>query len=154
MNFPNRKPTRIPGYDYTRDNYYFITICTHEKRCLFGKAGERNIFGQIAQEELFSIGTHYESVYVDKAVIMPNHIHAIIVIGCDNTNAVRPNLNAIVGQYKAGVTRKIRKKDPGAIIWQRSYHDHVIRDQTGYERIWRYIDTNVQKWEDDCFFVR
>ena len=63
-----------------------------------------------------------------------------------------PNLNQIVAQYKSGVTRKIREILPDMRVWQRSYHDHVIRDQKGYEKIWTYIENNPLKWEEDCFY--
>lgn len=152
MHIPTRKSARIPGYDYSSENYYFITICTHEKESLFGEPGSLNEFGIIAEQDLKRIESHYCGVSIDKLVVMPNHIHAIIVIGCDNKDMVYPSLNTIVGQYKSGVTRKIREIAPGTIVWQRSYHDHVIRDRAGYEKIWSYIETNPVKWMDDCYY--
>ena len=86
---------------------------------------------------------------MDKYIIMPNHIHAIIVL----EDGAR-NLSTIIGQYKSYVTRCIHKLDPRLEVWQSSYHDHVIRDQQGYEQIWNYIDGNLQKWQDDCYFVQ
>ena len=126
MELPKRKTPRIPGYDYSGENYYFVTVCTHEKECLLGTIEKKNRFGEIAEEELLRIGTHYTGVCVDKAMVMPNHIHAIVVIGCDNRNVKYPSLNTVIGQYKAGVTRRIRDIQPEkkgvAKIVPRSYH--------------------------------
>ena len=154
MNVPKRKATRLPGHDYSNENYYFITICTHEKTCIFGTVDQLNVFGMVAEEDLLHIDAHYTGVRVDKAIVMPNHVHAIIVIGCRNEKAEHPSLNTILGQYKSGVTRKLRTENPEMIVWQRSYHDHIICDRADYERIWQYIDSNAQKWESDCFYVK
>ena len=149
MTYYHRKSPRIPNYDYSRCNSYFVTICTHEHRCLFGFPNRLNKAGIVAEEEMIRLSSHYKTVLVEKYVVMPNHIHMILVIEDGENN---PNLNQIIAQYKSGVTRKIRKFIPKIKIWQRSYHDHVIRDQKGYEKIWTYIENNPLKWEDDCFF--
>jgi len=73
-NFYNRKTTRIPGFDYTSQYHYFITICTHEHRCIFGKPNELNEFGKIAEEQIARITAQYPNAVVEKYVIMPNHI--------------------------------------------------------------------------------
>ena len=149
MTYYKRKSPRIPGYDYSSSNYYFITICTHEHRCIFGLPNCLNRIGRIAEKEIEDLNVHYENISIDKYVVMPNHIHIILVIEDSYKN---PNLNQIVAQYKSGVTRKIREFLPNFKIWQRSYHDHVIRDQKGYEKIWTYIENNPLKWEEDCFY--
>ena len=145
---PKRKPTRIPGYDYSRVNYYFVTICTHEKQCLFYKEGRLNEMGIIAQTCMKEIPQHFPGCRIDKFVVMPNHVHAILVIdGAGSTTAT-----AIIGQYKASVSRLIHQFSPDLAIWQRSFHDHIIRTQKGYEKIWSYIDTNPMRWREDCFY--
>lgn len=148
MDFYSRKSPRIPNYDYSLNGYYFVTICTHDKECLFGTPEKMNDFGSIAQRDLYAIESHYENVRIDKCVVMPNHIHAIIVI----EGAITCDLNTIIGQYKSGVTRKIREFDPNRIVWQRSYHDHIIRNEKQYIKIWEYIENNPLKWEMDCFY--
>ena len=153
MNVPVRKSPRIPGYDYSTENYYFVTICANEKKCIFGEPGNLNIWGKIAEADLINIPNHFPAIRIEKAVVMPNHVHAIVVIDCQNEKGTLPNLNVVIGQYKAGVTRKIRSMEPGVKVWQRSYHDHVIRNRSGYEKIWSYIDTNPQRWSEDCFFA-
>ena len=146
--FYTRKSPRIPNFDYASCGYYFVTICTYEKECIFGSAENPNVLGHIAEVELYEIEKHYTNIKIDKCVVMPHHVHAIIVI---EENA-ESNLNTVVGQYKSGVTRKIRETQPQEKVWQRSYHDHVIRNEKQYLKIWEYIDNNPKKWELDCFY--
>lgn len=150
--YNHRKPTRLPNYDYSTDNYYFVTICTYEKKCIFGSPDKLNIMGNIAKADLLRIPEHFQNVKVDHLVVMPNHIHAIIVIGCNNKEGTRPKLDIIIGQYKSGVSRKIRKHFSDTTVWQRSFHDHIIRSRASYEKIWEYIETNPLRWEKDCFY--
>ena len=150
MEFFSRKPTRIPGYDYSRQNYYFITICTYEKKCIFGSIRNKNHWGQIAENELKNLENHFQNIRIDNCIVMPNHIHAIIAIdGTDNIG-----LDRIIGLYKSGVTRKIHQEQPDIKVWQRSFHDHIIRNQREYEQIWQYVQYNNQKWEEDCFYPK
>ena len=148
MDFPKRKSPRIPEYDYSEANFYFITICTDGKKCIFGEAGNLNWLGRIAEENLIKISAINPSIRLDHYVVMPNHIHAILDVGPDN----QKNLSNVIGQYKMSVTKLARKKVTGFRVWQRSYHDHVIRNQVGYEKIWAYIENNPLKWEADCFY--
>ena len=144
----SRKSARIPNFDYSSNNYYFVTICTYHRRCLFGAPSRLNWMGNLVQEEIQKISSHYQSVGMDHFVVMPNHIHMIVILG---ENA--PDLNQVMAQFKSGVTRKIRERNPDILVWQRSYHDHVIRDQKGYETIWNYIEGNPMNWDKDCFFI-
>ena len=146
--FPVRKNPRLRNYDYSTPNYYFITICTHQKKCIFGKPGKLNTLGIIAQKAFLEIETHFPGVYADKFVVMPNHVHGIIVLQTSNTP-----LSTILGLYKSSVTKKIRTLQPNITVWQISFHDHVIRDPYSYQRIWSYIDTNPVRWENDCFYT-
>ena len=63
----------------------------------------------------------------------------------------RSVIDKMVGYLKMNVSKKIHKTNTGK-IWQRSYHDHIIRGEKDYRKIWEYIDTNVIKWTDDCFY--
>ena len=152
MDRPVRKSPRMSFFDYTGSHYYFVTICTHEKTCIFGYADNLSRYGQIAADSITHISKHYSSVTVDKFVVMPNHVHMILVIGCDSDKRRNPPLYQIVGAYKSGVSREIHKIGDIFPVWQRSFHDHVIRNQKDYERIWEYIDTNPMRWETDCFY--
>lgn len=148
MTFYSRKSTRLQKYDYSNNNYYFITICTHNKKCIFGTAGVLNTNGQISKNELEYLSGRYEGVYVDNYIVMPNHVHAIIVL--ENQNKT---LSEIIGLYKSGVSKKIREKDVTIKVWQRSFHDHIIRSEKSYLRIWEYITYNDKKWKQDCFYI-
>ena len=152
MELPYRKSPRIPDYDYSTEGYYFVTICTNEKKGVFWDGHELNRFGRIAKNDLEALAAHYSRLRVDKYVIMPNHVHAIVAIGCDGKKGALPDLNEVIAQYKSGVSRKIHAPEPNKKVWQRSYHDRGIRSQMEYEKIWKYIDTNPQRWTDDCFY--
>ena len=97
MELPNRKKLRLEGFDYSSENYYFVTVCTYNKVKLFGEPSNLSNFGKIAKEDLLSIADHYNGIKIDKYVIMPNHIHAIIVIGCDPDKKIRefPSLETV-----------------------------------------------------------
>ena len=139
----------MPRYDYSTENYYFVTICTHEKRCLFGDPQRNNWLGALVRQHIGQIEKHYNSAYVDKYAVMPNHVHMILII----KNSGEADLAQIVGQFKSGVTREARTKQPNIEVWQRSFHDHVIRNQKQYEQIWTYIENNPHKWQEDCFYT-
>ena len=153
MELPKRKSPRLQNFDYTGNNYYFVTICSYHKKCIFGTADQLNDFGKIVQEHIENISAHFTTVVIDKYVVMPNHLHFIVKIGCDSgvSNSVR--LDTVVGLLKSGITKQIRTVYKDALVWQRSFHDHVIRNQTDYERIWLYIEGNPQKWQEDCFYI-
>ena len=146
--FHVRKNPRLKNYDYSSHNYYFVTVCTQNKHCLFGSPARLSAMGKIADHRLREIPIHFPGVLIDKWVVMPNHIHAIVVLSGNATN-----LSTVIGQYKAAVTKEIRLQFPDKSVWQTSFHDHVIRDQADYERIWLYIEANPARWMDDCFYT-
>lgn len=152
MIFHNRKSPRIPKYDYSLPNSYFITICTHEKKCIFGKPNMLNVSGKIAEECIIKIAEIYPHAFVENYVVMPNHIHMILRIENEKSEKTLPSVTQIVGQYKMSVTKKIRRQNYNEQIWQRSFHDHIIRNQRSLEIIWEYINNNPMKWEEDCFY--
>ena len=146
--FPVRKNPRMKSIDYSAVNYYFITICTWNKMCIFGKAGQPNELGKIAEQGLQNISDHFSGVRMDKYIVMPNHVHGIIAVERQGVN-----LAAVIGQYKSFVSREIHRIYPQLRVWQTSFHDHVIRNQKEYQQIWRYIDANVSNWGNDCFYI-
>ena len=164
---PKRKKIRLNGYDYSRTGYYFITICVKDKHEILGEivGDDAHIvpstdiptitlskFGIISDKFIKNIDNTYPDVTVDKYVIMPNHIHLILVIhrkpGHGPMRASVPTavISNIVRSLKILVT-----KECGFSFWQRSYHDHIIRDEDEYRRIWQYIDENPAKWHEDCY---
>ena len=145
----HRKSARIPNYDYSGNNYYFITICTYHRQCIFGNPNQLNWLGQIVERHILNIPSHYEGVRIDKFVVMPNHIHLIIALENGEKN---PDIRYLVALLKTGITKEIRNMKPGMEVWQRSFHDHIIRNQKSFEKIWLYIEDNPRKWEQDCFY--
>ena len=133
MALPNRKLPRLKDYDYSTPGAYFVTICTYEKRCLFGRIMPAtdsteaymrySPMGEIARECLLDLASHYDNLKVDNWVIMPNHIHMLIQI-TERVNpfpTVRCDIPNVVGKYKAAVTRKAGKvRIPAGKLWQSS----------------------------------
>lgn len=107
--------------------------------------------GKIVERAILNIPSVYDSVLVDKYVIMPNHIHAILIFRTDACGRAMhaPTLSTVIGQMKGYATKKI-----GAQIWQKGFYDRVIRSQSAYEEIWNYIDENPLKWQDDEYYIR
>ncbi|MDR1960815.1 MAG: hypothetical protein LBQ16_00865 [Gracilibacteraceae bacterium] len=103
--------------------------------------------GMIVCDEWNSMPFHYDCVEIDKYIIMPNHLHAIIVVSGTGEASLAPTLGTIVGGYKSGVSRVC-----GFSVWQRSYHDHIIRDENDYIRIAEYIENNPAQWEEDEYY--
>lgn len=153
MRLPQRKPQRLKNYDYSLNGYYFITICTHNKQHLFGKIlGDQmllNELGKIVEQELIQIPGRFTNVNLDKFVVMPNHVHIIMVIeyvaiavnchtGPQQSRPAQqskpaersrpfPTLSKIIGLYKSVVTRRMRALQGEMTVWQKSYYDHIIR---------------------------
>ena len=98
--FPIRKNPRLSDYNYASGHYYFVTICTFSKRCLFGIPAELSPMGKIAADYLPEIPAHFPGVKIDKWVVMPNHIHAILILPGD-----KQSLSTVIGQYKAAVSK-------------------------------------------------
>ena len=145
--FPCRKHPRLKNYDYSSPNYYFVTICTQGKVCLFGSPDQLNERGVAARNGILQIESHFQNVEVDKFVVMPNHVHMVLILRGEGAS-----LSTVIGQYKSAVVRKIRETEPNCNVWQTSFHDHIIRNQQSYEKIWLYIEANPWSWDKDCFY--
>ena len=163
MDLPKRKPTRLKNYDYSQNGYYFITICAYNKAKIFGNIVGQGLapaetklsrYGEIAKAEINDLENRYKNIKIDKCIIMPNHIHAIIAIENKTAGASPcPTLSDIVCAFKSLTTRKCHTINPNQKIWQSSFHDHIIRGEEDHLKIWNYIDTNPLKWKDDCFYT-
>ncbi len=167
-NYPQRKSPRLANYDYTQNGAYFITICTAGRNSLFGQIEngimQLNELGNLAQTCWFDIPLHRMNVELGAFVVMPNHIHGIVVLHVETPKVQRTgqvpsiqagSLGTIVGAYKASVTRQARRAEFFAddVLWQERYHDHIIRDTHSYEQITAYVESNPQRWEDDTFYL-
>ena len=162
MELPKRKSTRLKSFDYSRDGYYFVTICTHKKqKILCDIVGEGfplprlTLQGKITEKYILNINKKYLCVKPDKYVIMPNHIHIILQIDNNGRGDPSPTISNVIGWLKYNITKEINQSNSryGQNIFQRSFHDHIIRGESDYLKIWNYIDTNPAKWNEDCFYV-
>ena len=164
MELPKRKPNRIPNFNYSTPGAYFVTICTQDKLpllCTIVGVGALDApdvrlsrSGEIVQKYILS-GNRIPGVIVEKYVIMPNHIHLILLVDAGartGTSRAPSPTNAVVPHF-VSTLKRFCHRDIGKKIFQRSYHDHVIRNEASYLKIWQYIDTNPIRWTADCFFV-
>lgn len=154
------KSLRLKDYDYTLPGAYFITICVKDRKCLFGNVSGGvmilNAAGKIVQNEMINIATHYQNIEVGENIVMPNHVHMVVYIyeltGVRQvvTPTKRIRLQDVVGSYKSGASREIRKiKGCENFRWQRYYHDHIIRNDKALVNISQYIRLNPVNWAED-----
>ena len=108
--------------------------------------------GQMVREEAARLPERFPHVAVDKYVIMPNHVHAILRLSA--SSAPTASLPEILGAFKSLTTRRWNQVRGvmGERLWQRSYYDHVIGNQEDYLRIWQYIEENPAKWREDRYY--
>ena len=162
-----RKHLRLRDFDYASPGAYFVTICTHRRQLLFGAMRGESVrlspIGEIVTHEWTRTPKVRRNVDLDAFVVMPNHVHAILVLadGIGATRRVAPtsrprgavtgSLGAIIGQYKSVASRRINamRGTPGRPVWQRGYYEHVIRDAAEVYRIRAYIVNNPLRWAFD-----
>lgn len=150
---PARKQNRLEKFDYGQNGAYFITVCTanrdkilwcHRRGGYYPPAQvPLSYVGRIVQQSLLQVKNHYPNVSVDKYCIMPDHVHFILTIQPDENGRIvsAPTVPTVVGSMKRWVSRQI-----GEPIWQKSYYDHVIRNQDDYDEVWQYIENNPLKY--------
>ncbi len=162
---PRRKHTRLEGFDYSQSGYYFITLCTYDNLPILSeiKVGrglapaevELTQIGRIVEDQLLKLTERYENIKIDKYVIMPTHIHVIFVLQHEAAGASpRPTLSDIICTFKSLSTRLSNKLigAQGRKVWQTSFYDEIIRNDSAYRDIWQYIDDNPRKWNDDEYY--
>ncbi|MCC7477065.1 transposase [bacterium] len=158
---------RLTYWDYSRPGWYFITICTHQRTCFFGDISGGSItlseMGTIVEEELQRSFELRPELRLDSFVIMPNHLHLIVIIDGPDTGSLgyqrQPgqreprSVSSFVAALKAAITAKIRALPgcTGLQVWQERFHDHVIRTEGSLNAIRQYIVDNPLKWELDKF---
>ena len=177
----NRKANRFQDHDYSRKGYYFVTICTLKHARCFGEiTNERmrlNAIGMIAHLHWREIPKHFSNTSLDEFIVMPNQIHGVVIIGDENHSArdaymcgttprrgrhlqskqqnidrSKMYLSKIIQGFKSSVTRTVGKRwSKHALGWQRSFYDHVIRDDANLNRVREYIQNNPQKWAFDKY---
>ena len=153
MEYPRKKPNRLPDYDYSQNGAYFITICTKDRKHLLSRiavgtsiarppAVQLTRIGQLTETAILAIPDRYPGVFVDHYVIMPNHVHLILRLDAGNGRPmVVPTVGRILQQMKGWVTKQANQP-----VWQNRYYDHVIRDDYDYLIKYQYIDENPENW--------
>jgi putative transposase len=191
----HRRSIRLKGYDYSKIGAYFVTLAVFRHECLFGEivnGGMRlNRFGEIVQQWWDEIPVHFPNVETWAFVLMPNHIHGIIVITdrrgtvpvpndnqttnqrrgevispCGNKNnkdgetpqmggetppLPTPTLGQVIAYFKYQSTKEMNTLGHSVItkFWQRNYYEHIIRNEKEMENIWKYIEMNPSRWDED-----
>ena len=174
----HRHSTRLPSYDYRQAGAYFLTVCSHQRQCLFGhvSSGQMvlNLLGEILRAEWLASALVRPHIELDAFVVMPNHVHGIIILGAKTATArathrvapttdgtvapstkphgpARDSIGAIIGQFKSITTKRINalRDTPGIPVWQRNYYEHIVRDDAELDRVRQYIRDNPMKWPED-----
>lgn len=162
-----RKTTRLPGYDYSTPGAYFLTICTQDRKCLLsrivgtgvldGPLVELTPYGEVAEKYLRQLDAFYEDLCVDSYVIMPNHIHLLLVIkesvlGPSGTPVPTSVQNSTVSRFLS-TFKRFCNKEYGQNIWQSRSYDHVVRDRADYDTRLAYIAHNPARWREDELYT-
>jgi REP element-mobilizing transposase RayT len=173
----HRSSIRLKGYDYSQPGAYFVTLVTHQRQCLFGQIVDGkmqlNEWGEITNQCWMEIPIHYPNVLLDAFVIMPNHVHGIIILNEYNLNdsivvgvqnleplqqqsqqnsyqhIIPKSIGSIVRGFKIGVTQWFRQNTDIYNVWQRNYYEHIIRNEKEMTRIREYIMNNPLNWITD-----
>lgn len=175
----HHKSIRLKEYDYSQAGYYFVTICTHNREHLFGEIAdgviELNQYGRIVKEELLRSEEIRQNIKIDYFVIMPNHIHFILIIEeqylnyndvvgvhCNeplqNTEkfgkSTKNSLPTIIKLLKSTITKQINeiRNSPSNPVWQRNYYEHIIRNEKELYEIRKYIENNPLNWNEDDYY--
>ena len=159
-----RKPNRLKHYDYSNSGYYFVTICVNKMEAVFGKVVNEKImlnnYGKIVEKYLKIISEKYENIELDYYAIMPNHVHAVIIINDINSvgtthelSLQRKSLSTIIGFVKMNSSRDIHQFGLENFKWQRSFYDRIIRNEKELFNIRKYIEENPLKWEIDKYSI-
>ena len=184
-NLPNRQSCRMPRYDYTHPGYYFVTICTQDRSHAFGKVIDAEMHlsreGQICKHVWLSLPERFTNVAIDEAVLMPNHIHGIILLNRPPVSVETSNIpkrfkphmrnleeerqkthpeayrsvpvGQIVRTFKAASTRLIRKQSTPSFAWQRNYWLTLLPTKEHLEHVRHYIQTNPATWHNDALYT-
>ena len=167
----HRRSIRLKGYDYSLAGTYFVTICVKERKCVFGDVQNSNVvlspIGEIVYQCWNEIPNNFNSVKLYVFIVMPNHLHGIVVMtnDCRGVQLNAPTRNAsnfyglispkqktlsvIIRTFKAAVTTQCRKNNYHFFEWQRNYYEHIVRNEDELNRIREYIINNPLQWQFD-----
>ena len=162
--YHHRRSIRLQGYDYSQTGIYFVTICTHQRQCLFGEIRNGkmilNQIGKIVSQEWLKSAEIRQEITLDEWIIMPNHLHGIVVINNKLGASLAPlqedqrkpkSLSSFIGGFKSSVTKRIKTicEHSNPVIWQRNYYEIIVRDEKQLNQIRQYMINNPQAWNED-----
>ncbi len=178
----HRRSIRLREYDYTQAGAYFVTLCVQGRECLLGEINDGSVklsrIGELIRNAWHNLPTHFPHIALDEFVIMPNHLHAILILSDrarrgeafaessrnetnltanaspsqQHPNGTKPHsLNAVLQNFKSVSTRRVNqfRKKAGVPFWQRDYYEHIIRDDRDLQNIREYIRNNPYHWSSD-----
>ncbi|MFH1395246.1 MAG: transposase [Candidatus Omnitrophota bacterium] len=164
--YKTRKLNRLKKYDYSLAGYYYVTLCTHGRREIFGGIENYemkiNQYGKIVERVWLQIPEHCSNVELGEFIVMPNHIHGIMIINnpvgtghalSSNKNTKNNNLSVIIGSFKSAASKQINQLNNMSFKWQRSFYDHIIRTTHSLKNIQEYIINNSKNWDTDEYNI-
>ena len=149
-----RRSIRLRGYDYTLAGAYFFTTVTDKREPLLGTVSNGKMIsnpkGVIVEATWFDLTNHIDGIELGDFVVMPNHVHGVVVIH-DIHSAKPVSLPEVIRQFKTYSARRINelRDTPGRAVWQRNYYEHIIRNEREWENIHCYIVSNPAEWASD-----
>ncbi len=163
--FGPRRSIRLPGFRYAQTGAYFLTICAYRKKCIFGQVRDNGVeltaLGQIVAECWAALPQHFPHVEVPAHVVMPNHLHGIVVLDAEGhrekegpeafQKPVAGSVPTLARSLKAAVTLRARRVGlaPSHPVWHRNYFERVLRNSEEYTAATRYILENPMRWQFD-----
>ena len=168
-NLPKRKAMRLKNFDYSSTGAYFITICTHNRKCMLSQivgaiheSPETVLteYGKIVDEIIKNVSARCE-VTIDRYIIMPNHVHLLVIItDSEELRAIRESplrgrsvISKAIGYIKMNASKEIHTRFGKINLWQRGFYDHIIRGKEDYEEHLKYIDENPMRWYYDELYA-
>ena len=160
--YKSRKTTRLSGYDYNTPGAYFLTICTKDRRCILSRIVGTGVldgpqiellpYGKTASKYIEQLSSYYDDLSVESYVIMPNHVHILLLVKEGPSRTPVPTLqNSVVSRF-VSTFKRFCNKEFGENIWQSRSYDHIIRNQTDFDQHLEYIYKNPFGWEKDALY--
>ena len=162
MDFRYRKPTRLKEFDYSNNGVYFVTVCSKDRKPIFSRIvgdGDLDVpkvllsnYGNKIKNNLEYMNKIYNHIEINNYVIMPNHIHILINVSASGMSGSPSPTNEVIPSF-IGTLKRFVNKEVGENIFQRSYNDHIIRNERDYLEHYTYIENNPIRWELDELYT-
>jgi putative transposase len=161
---PERKRTRLRGFDYRDPGPYVVTIVTQHRIHRFGTVDDGfvvlNPAGRMVQATWRELQSRFPGTVLDAGVLMPNHLHAILTLAVPDGLSLDglPSLSDVIGWFKTMTTRRYTRgvrtnawPPFDGHLWQPGFYEHIVRGETGLARQQRYIAANPSRWHEDPY---